>query len=94
MSEARTYYVVAQMGHGVRNTLNDAHCMLETLGYPEIGIVVAILYATRQKNEETKKSNLVMESKNQNSESLSAGNEALKNEQGSSETKRALSEAE
>ncbi|MBS1758363.1 MAG: hypothetical protein JSU03_13900 [Bacteroidetes bacterium] len=66
--------------------------MLETLGI--IGIIYIILYSFKITDEVTKKSTNEMESKNQNSNSQSAGNETEKNGLGTSETICAQSENE
>ncbi len=66
--------------------------MLETLGI--IGIIYIILYSFKLTDEVTKKSTNEMESKNQNSNSQSAGNETEKNGLGTSETICAQSENE
>ena len=96
-----TYYVVAQMGRVVRNNYNDAHYMLETLDYYLQAVIIGtILYLFSQQNKETIKSTLasasasVLNSKNQDKDSQSAGNETLEKEIGSSETICALSDNE
>lgn len=84
-----TYFVVAQMGRVTSNSYNDAHYMLETLVF-----LGSILYSFNQKNEETNKSTLIMNSKNQDMDSQSAGNETFKKGIGSPETICALSHNE